>query len=60
LKKTTVNRYLRQWGYGRETLRRQPGRGPLSSRHSNDCWQFDLCPNLCQIIRKVTLFANQL
>ena len=42
LKKTTVNRYLRQWGYDRETLRRQPAAVRFQAEHSNDCWQFDL------------------
>jgi len=31
-KTTTVNHYLRHWGYDHETLRRQPAAGPLSSR----------------------------
>jgi hypothetical protein len=31
-KPTTVNRYLRQWGYDHETLRRQPAAVPFSSR----------------------------
>jgi hypothetical protein len=42
LKKTTVNRYLRKWGYDRETLRRQPAAVRFQAEHGNDCWQFDL------------------
>src|SRR5271166_5870078 len=44
-KTTTVNRYLRQWGYDHETLRRQPAAGRFQAEHSNDCWQFDLSPS---------------
>jgi len=45
LKTTTVNRYLRQWGYDHETLRRQPAAVRFQAEHSNDCWQFDLSPS---------------
>jgi hypothetical protein len=44
-KTTTVNRYLRQWGYDHETLRRQPPAVRFQAEHSNDCWQFDLSPS---------------
>jgi len=37
LKTTTVNRYLRQWGYDHETLRRQPAAVRFQAEHSNDC-----------------------
>src|SRR5260370_13485805 len=42
---TTVNRYLRQWGYDHETLRRQPAAFRFQAEYSNDCWQFDLSPS---------------
>ncbi len=45
LNKTTVNRYLRQWGYDRETLGRPPPAVRFQAEHSNDCWQFDLSPS---------------
>jgi hypothetical protein len=45
LNKTTVNRYLRQWGYDRETLGRSPPAVRFQAEHSNDCWQFDLSPS---------------
>ena len=45
LNKTTVNRYLRQWGYDRMTLGRQPAAVRFQAEHSNDCWQFDLSPS---------------
>ena len=37
LKKTTVNRYLKQWGYDRQSLIRQPPAVRFQARHSNDC-----------------------
>lgn len=45
LKKTTVNRYLNQWGYDPFRLRRQPPAVRFEARHSNDCWHFDLSPS---------------
>lgn len=45
LKPTTVNRYLRQWGYDKNTWTRQPVAVRFQAEHSNDCWQFDLTPS---------------
>jgi hypothetical protein len=45
LNKTTVNRYLRQWGYDRTTLGRPPPAVRFQAEQSNDCWQFDLSPS---------------
>jgi hypothetical protein len=45
LNKTTVNRYLKQWGYDRTTLRRPPPAVRFQAEHSNDCWQFDISPS---------------
>lgn len=42
LKKTTVNRYLAQWGYDREKLSRQPPAVRFEAEYSNQCWHFDL------------------
>jgi len=42
LKKTTVNHYLKQWGYDRNYLIRQPPAVRFQAEHSNECWQFDL------------------
>src|ERR1700736_3924706 len=51
-KTTTVNRYLRQWGYDHETLRRQPAAVRFQAEHSNDCWQFDMSPSDLKQIKK--------
>jgi len=59
-KTTTVNRYLRQWGYDHETLRRQPAAVRFQAEHSNDCWQFDLSPSdLKQIKEPLWLQPNK-
>lgn len=42
LKKTTVNRYLSEWGYEREKLSRQPPAVRFEAEYSNQCWHFDL------------------
>ncbi|HEY5137856.1 MAG TPA: hypothetical protein VIJ25_00850, partial [Methylococcales bacterium] len=41
LNKTTVNRYLKHWGYDRAMLGRPPPAERFQAEHSNDCWQFD-------------------
>lgn len=45
LKPTTINRYLKQWGYQYETLNRQPPAVRFQAEHSNQCWHFDLSPS---------------
>ncbi len=45
LNKTTVNRYLHQWGYDRATLGRPPPAVRFQAEQSNDCWQFDMSPS---------------
>lgn len=42
LKKTTVNRYLKQWGDDRQTLLKAPPAVRFQADHSNECWHFDL------------------
>jgi len=45
LTKTTVNRYLKCWGYDCETLNRPPPAVRFQARYSNECWHFDLSPS---------------
>lgn len=45
LTRTTVNRYLQQWGFDRGSLLQQPTAVRFQAEHSNDCWQFDLSPS---------------
>lgn len=45
LKATTVNHYLKKWGYDRDTLLRQPPAVRFQAESSNQCWHFDLSPS---------------
>jgi hypothetical protein len=45
LRKATVNRYLKQWGFDHRTLTRQIPAVRFQARHSNECWQVDLSPS---------------
>ncbi len=45
LKKTTVNRYLKKWGFDFRSLDVEPTSVRFQANHSNDCWQFDLSPS---------------
>ncbi|MCK5232181.1 MAG: DDE-type integrase/transposase/recombinase, partial [Desulfobulbaceae bacterium] len=45
LKKTTVNRYLKKWGFDFRSLDVEPASVRFQANHSNDCWQFDLSPS---------------
>jgi hypothetical protein len=45
LRRTTVDRYLRQWGYDHVRLTRGPAAVRFQARHSNELWQFDLSPS---------------
>ncbi|NEQ78551.1 MAG: helix-turn-helix domain-containing protein, partial [Okeania sp. SIO2C9] len=45
LKKATVNRYLKLWGYDHQTLSRQPPAVRFQAQQSNECWHFDLSPS---------------
>ena len=51
LKRPTVNRYLKQWGYDRHTLLRPPPAVRFQAQHSNECWHFDLSPSDLQQIK---------
>lgn len=45
LKKTTVNRYLKKWGYDFLSLNVETASVRFQAKHSNDCWHFDLSPS---------------
>jgi hypothetical protein len=45
LRRTTVDRYLRQWGYDHVRLTRGPAAVRFQARRSNELWQFDLSPS---------------
>lgn len=58
LKKTTVNRYLKRWGYDRNTLLREAPAVRFQAQHSNDCWQFDLSPSDLKHVEKPSWFEE--
>lgn len=42
LTKSTVNYYLKAWGYDNERMTRQPPAVRFQAEYSNECWHFDL------------------
>lgn len=42
---TTVNRYLKLWGYDHRTLLRESPAARFQAEYSNQCWHFDLSPS---------------
>lgn len=45
LKRSTVERYLKRWGYDRRTIHIEPVAVRFQAVNSNDCWQFDFSPS---------------
>lgn len=45
LRRPTVDRYLRQWGYDHVRMTRAPVAVRFQARHSNELWQFDMSPS---------------
>ena len=45
LSKSTVNRYLKYWGYNIASLSVEPVVVRFQAKHSNECWHFDLSPS---------------
>lgn len=45
LTKSTVNYYLKAWGYDHSRMTRQPPAVRFQAETSNDCWHFDLSPS---------------
>ncbi|WP_227272204.1 IS481 family transposase [Roseobacter weihaiensis] len=45
LRPTTVNRWLRSWGYDRPRMIRATPAVRFEARYSNACWQFDISPS---------------
>ena len=58
LKKTTINRYLKQWGYDHQTLLRQPPAVRFQAEESNQCWHFDLSPSDLKHLKNVPEWAE--
>jgi hypothetical protein len=52
LTRTTVNRYLRDWGYDHTRMTRAPAAVRFQARRSNELWQFDLSPSDLKEVEK--------
>jgi hypothetical protein len=50
LKKTTVNRHLKNWGYDIRSLDIEPVAVRFQAKQSNECWHFDLSPSDLKVI----------
>ena len=59
LKATTINRYLKKWGYDHNTLRRQPPAVRFQAEQSNECWHFDLSPSDLKHLKNPPSWASQ-
>jgi hypothetical protein len=42
---TTVNRWLRTWGYDHARMTRAPPAARFEARHANELWHFDMSPS---------------
>jgi hypothetical protein len=58
LKKPTVNRYLKHWGYDRATLLRPPPAVRFQADYSNECWHFDLSPSDLKQVKSPVWFQE--
>jgi hypothetical protein len=58
LSRSTVNRYLKQWGFDYATLTRVPAAVRFQARHSNDCWHFDLSPSDLKRVKRPAWFEE--
>ncbi len=45
LKRSTVSRYIKRWGYDTHAMTIEPQVVPFQAVYSNDCWQFDFSPS---------------
>lgn len=45
LKRSTVDRYLKRWGYDNQNMHIPPVAVRFQAVNSNDCWQFDFTPS---------------
>ena len=58
LSRSTVNRYLKEWGFDYATLTRVPPAVRFQANHSNDCWHFDLSPSDLKHIERPAWFEE--
>jgi hypothetical protein len=58
LTRSTVNRYLKQWGVDHRALTREPPAVRFQAEHSNDCWHFDLSPSDLKKVKRPAWFEE--
>jgi hypothetical protein len=56
LTRTTINRYLREWGYDHARMTRAPAAARFQARRSNELWRFDLSPSDLKQVEKPCWF----
>lgn len=59
LKKSTINRYLKQWGYDYLSLTKQPPAVRFQAQYSNQLWHFDLSPSDLKHIKKPAWYQEE-
>ncbi len=52
LKKSTVNLYLKKWGYNLASLSIEPVSVRFQAKYSNECWHFDLSPSDLKVLNE--------
>lgn len=52
LKRTTIERYLKRWGFDTQAMRVEPPVVRFQAVYSNDCWQFDFSPSDLKKLKK--------
>jgi hypothetical protein len=52
LRRTTVNRYLREWGYDHARMTRPLLAVRFQARRSNELWQFDMSPSELKSVKQ--------
>jgi hypothetical protein len=56
--RSTVNRYLKQWGFDYPALTRASPAVRFQACHSNDCWHFDLSPSDLKKVKRPAWFEE--
>lgn len=59
LKRSTISRYIKRWGYDTQTMTIEPPSIPFQAAYSNDCWQFDFSPSDLKKLHNEKTDTNQ-
>lgn len=55
---STVNRYLKLWGYDHSTLQRESPAARFQAEYANQCWHFDLSPSDLKRLEKPPVWVE--